>query len=170
MDGLDGLFDFQGIDWDDLPDDDGPDDEEFGAADYADEDADDLTPEQIAAIQAEIEAKRCLPVPFQLKPTKKIIAVVDTETDPFAKGFVVKPFCLGFDTGDIYVDFWGDDCVEQFFAYLATLTAEGYEFIIYAHNGGKFDFYFFLQYLDDLKSKLIGVVVAIIAVVFVGVS
>lgn len=155
MDELEGLFSFEGFDWENMPDDDGPDDDEFGASDYADADADDLTPEQIAAIQAEIEARRCTPVEYKLRPTKKIIAVVDTETDPFSPGLVVKPFCLGFDTGDRYVDFWGDDCVEQFFTYLATLTAEGYEFVIYAHNGGKFDFYFFLDYLDPEQTPLI---------------
>jgi hypothetical protein len=99
--------------------------------------------------------ERCEPVPYKLKPTKKIIAVVDSETDPFENGLVVAPFAIGFDTGDRYVDFWGDDCVDQFFAYLATLTAEGYEFIIYAHNGGKFDFFFFLDYLDVEQSPLI---------------
>lgn len=155
MDELDDLFAFDGIDWDDLPDDDGPDDDEFGGADYADADADELTPEQIAAIQAKIEAERCAPVEYNLKPSKKIIAVVDTETDPFEHGLIVKPFCLGFDTGERYVEFWGDDCVAQFFAYLATLTAEGCEFVIYAHNGGKFDFYFFLDYLDADQAPLI---------------
>jgi hypothetical protein len=148
---------FDEINWDELPDEDeGPDnDDDFGSADYADEDDEELTPELLAKIQADIEAKRCQPVPYKFKPTKKIIAVVDTETDPFSQGLVVKPFCLGFDTGDRYVEFWGDDCVEQFFAYLATQTAEGYEFIIYAHNGGKFDFYFFLPYLDAEQSPLI---------------
>jgi hypothetical protein len=38
---------------------------------------------------------------------------------------------------------------------LATLTAEGDEFIIYAHNGGKFDFFFFLDYLDADQAPLI---------------
>lgn len=157
MSGGEGLFaGFDEIDWNEIPDDedDGPDDE-FGSKDYADEDDEDLTPEQIAAIQARIEAERCSPVPFKHKPTKKIIAVVDSETDPFENGLVVAPFCIGFDTGDRYVDFWGDDCVAQFFAYLATLTAEGYEFIIYAHNGGKFDFFFFLPYLDAEQAPLI---------------
>jgi len=154
-DELEGLFDFTGIDWDELPDDEGPDEWEGFSRDYADEDDDDLTPEQIAEIQAKIEANRCAPVPYNLKPTKKIIAVVDSETDPFEPNFIVKPFCIGFDTGDRYVDFWGDDCVDQFFAYLATLTAEGYEFVIYAHNGGKFDFFFFLPYLDADQNPLI---------------
>lgn len=157
MDDLEGLLDFEGIDWDEAPDDEGPDEwDEFGTADYADADADDLTPEQIAEIQAKIEANRCAPVPYEIKATKKIVAVVDSETDPFEVDLIVKPFTIGFDMGEMgYVDFWGDDCVDQFFAYLATLTAEGYEFVIYAHNGGKFDFFFFLPYLDEQTSPLI---------------
>lgn len=148
---------FSEIDWDAEIDgeDDGPDDD-FGAADYDDDpDGDGLTPEQVAEYLAKREAERCLPVPYKRKVAKKIIAVVDTETDPFAQGVVVAPFCLGFDTGERYVEFWGDDCVKQFFEYLATLTAEGDEYIIYAHNGGKFDFFFFLPYLDPDQTPLI---------------
>lgn len=84
------------------------------------------------------------PIPYPMKETKKQLAVVDCETDPFAPDFLVKPFAIGFETPDRYVDFWGDDCVEQFFAYLATLEDK---YIIYAHNGGKFDFFFFLNYM-----------------------
>lgn len=124
--------------------------------DEYDSDEAELTPEEVAAyIKARKEKPRCVPVPYNMKPTKKIIAVVDCETDPFAPHFIVKPFAIGFDTGDRYVDFWGDDCVKQFFDYLATLTAEGYEFIIYAHNGGKFDFFFFLEHLTPDQSPLI---------------
>lgn len=148
---------FNDIDWDAEvdADDSGPDDDEFGLADFADEDDDGLTPEQVAAHLAKMEAERCQPVPYNLKPTKKIIAVVDTETDPFAPGLVVAPFTLGFDDGERYVDFWGDDCVKQFFDYLKVLTDEGNEYLIYAHNGGKFDFYFFLDYLDEGQNPLI---------------
>lgn len=127
--------------------------EELG--DYEDGDGPELTPEQVAEYLASKEEQRCVPVPYKMKPTKKRIAVVDCETDPFAPSFVVAPFAIGFDTGDRYVDFWGDDCVKQFFDYLATLTAEGEEYIIYAHNGGKFDFFFFLQYLDSDQAPLI---------------
>jgi len=151
-----GLFDdFASIDWDQEPiGDDEPESDEI-SGDYDDGDGDELTPEQVAAYLAKREAERCAPVPYKLKITKKIIAVVDTETDPFANGLVVKPFCLGFDTGDRYLEFWGDDCVDQFFAYLATETAQGIEYIIYAHNGGKFDFFFFLPYLDAGQTPLI---------------
>jgi hypothetical protein len=67
-------------------------------------------------------------------------------------GLVVKPFTIGVCFDDRYVDFWGDDCVKQFFEYIATLEDE---YIFYAHNGGKFDFFFFLQYLDADQTPLI---------------
>lgn len=95
------------------------------------------------------------PKPYNLQSTKKIIAVVDTETDPFERDLVVAPFCLGFITRDFYIDFWGEDCVDQFFDWLACETANGVEYMIYAHNGGKFDFYFFLNYLDINQNPLI---------------
>ncbi len=96
-----------------------------------------------------------IPKPYDLKPTKKIIAVTDTETDKFFHGLVVKPFCLGFYTGNAYYSFWGEDCVKQFFEFLAAETVNGVEYIIYAHNGGKFDFLFFLDYLDENQNPLI---------------
>jgi hypothetical protein len=92
------------------------------------------------------------PVPYPMKETKKTIAIVDCETDPFAPDFLVKPFAIGFETPDRYVDFWGDDCVQQFFEYLDTLEDR---FIIYAHNGGKFDFYFFLAFMAQNTSPRI---------------
>lgn len=111
-----------------------------------------LTEEQIAEKQAAIAAKKFEPVPYDLRQTKKIIAVVDSETDPFAKGLVVKPFTIGVALPDRYIDFWGDDCVKQFFEWVSTLEDE---YIFYAHNGGKFDFFFFLQYLDPDQTPLI---------------
>lgn len=102
--------------------------------------------------QAEIKRKILEPREYELKQTKKRICIVDTETDPFEYGVIVKPFTLGFYDGHTYVDFWGDDCVQQFFDYLDTID---YEPLIYAHNGGKFDFHFFLPWLDHGKKPLI---------------
>lgn len=88
--------------------------------------------------------------PYPMKPRKKTLCVLDFETDPFAEGRVVKPFAAGFyivDRGEYY-DFWGDDCVEQYFAFLAEYYADE-ELLIYAHNGGNFDFYFCLDYFDS---------------------
>lgn len=135
------------------------DDAEKRPGDYGDGEGDDsdggLTPEQVKEALARFAAKKFEPKPFDHKPTKKTIAVVDSETDPFARGVIVMPFTIGFDAGDFYVDFWGDDCVLQFFEFLAEQKALGNEYIIYAHNGGKFDFFFFLKYLDADQSPLI---------------
>lgn len=78
---------------------------------------------------------------------------MDYETDPFANDEEVAPFACGFFDGEIYVDFWGDDCVAQFFAYLRENYNPG-KLIIYAHNGGKFDFYFQVDYLDPDQEPL----------------
>lgn len=110
-----------------------------------DDDAPLMTDKELAAFRERVKAKRREPVPYKHKVTQKTIAVVDTETDPFEYGLKVKPFAVGFYDGDLYVDFWGDDCVNQFFAWLAEQQTE---YIIYAHNGGKFDFFFFLKHLD----------------------
>lgn len=123
-------------DLDDLPDDDEPE----------------LTEQELEELQQAWQNKRFDPKPFNHKISKKRIAIVDSETDPFAYGLVVAPFTIGFLTDDRYVDFWGDDCVKQFFEYLATLEDD---YLIYAHNGGKFDFMFFLPYLDLNQSPLI---------------
>lgn len=101
------------------------------------------------------------PVPYDAKPIKERIATFDTETDPFEHGLTVKPFTCGFatfdphddDTGQFdyavdgryYKDFWGADCVHQFFEWLASLKGA---YIVYVHNGGNFDFYFCIEYID----------------------
>lgn len=92
------------------------------------------------------------PVPYERKQHGKKIGVLDTETDPFAPGYMVRPFCLGFMTAEFYKQFWGDDCVQQFFDWLAT---QDDEYVIYAHNGGKFDFFFLLEFLDHDTSPMI---------------
>jgi len=102
----------------------------------------------------EPQIKALEPKPFKRKPTKKRICTFDTETDPFAVGRVVKPFSVGFYDGECYIDFWGDDCVDQFFAHLAENYEPG-ELLIYAHNFGRFDAYFQLDYLDVNQNPFI---------------
>lgn len=90
------------------------------------------------------------PVPYKVKPMKKRVAIWDTETDPFEHGLVVKPFTCGFwlpDTEE-YIDFWGEDCIAQFFDYLANYHSEE-ELVIFAHNFGNFDAYFMTDYFDS---------------------
>jgi hypothetical protein len=83
---------------------------------------------------------------------KRILASLDSETDPFERGQIVKPFCWGFYSDNGYIDFWGDDCTERFIAWLSEQTIP---YLIYAHNGGKFDYLFLLQYLVDTTPKII---------------
>jgi hypothetical protein len=76
------------------------------------------------------------------KKEEKKIAVIDFETDPFLHGRDPRPFAAGFYDGSVYLEFWGDDCVTQLIIYLESRTDP---LIIYAHNGGKFDFFFLLE-------------------------
>lgn len=72
-------------------------------------------------------------------------AVCDCETDPFAVGRVeIAPFVWGFFDGEHYERF---DTTGTFVAYLRE-----YDGIVYAHNGGKFDWHFILPHLDGLQS------------------
>lgn len=71
---------------------------------------------------------------------RKLIAAADFETDPF-NGEAVYPFVLGLCLGPAksdYHEFWGDDCIFQFLDFLKKLEDE---YIIYFHNGGRFDFF-----------------------------
>lgn len=97
------------------------------------------------------------PEPYNLKPITKVVATFDTETDPFAHGRIVRPFTCGFYIPEIdfYVDFWGEEglCITYFFQWLEKVTApggefEGWEFMVFCHNFGNFDFYFCVEYVD----------------------
>ena len=75
------------------------------------------------------------------------IACFDLETDPFLKGRHPLPFAAGvtFD-GEACSLFWGADCVSRLCEMLFRAALAG-PFIAFAHNGGKFDFYFLLPHL-----------------------
>ncbi len=73
------------------------------------------------------------------------IAVVDLETDPFKHGQMVYPFAAGFYDGETFSSWWGPDCVARMMAYIAAYPEP---LIIYAHNGGRFDFFYFLEHMD----------------------
>ena len=76
------------------------------------------------------------------KKQPKKLAVFDIETDPFLYGREPRPFCLGFFDGELYREWWGPDCVARFIEFLAECEQP---YIIYAHNGGKFDFFYLLR-------------------------
>ncbi len=72
------------------------------------------------------------------------IAVLDTETDPFKRGRYPIPFAVGVFDGDEYHEWWGESCIEDALVFLSDK-----EWIVYAHNGGKFDYHFMLDYLME---------------------
>lgn len=80
------------------------------------------------------------------KKVEKVIAVIDYETDPFKYGRVPKPFVCGFYYAGFYKEFWGDDCVLQLVDWL---NDQNQPYLIYAHNGGKFDFFLMLEHLEN---------------------
>lgn len=81
---------------------------------------------------------------------KRPIAVIDCETDPFEHGAEIKPFVWGYYDGLEYVYFWGEDCTEKLVEFLSDK-----KLLIYAHNGGKFDYFFILKYLEKDNIKII---------------
>jgi DNA polymerase elongation subunit (family B) len=80
------------------------------------------------------------------KKEKLEVAVIDLETDPFKFGRFPKPFSAAFFDGQIYQYFWGIDCVPQLMQFISKLQKK---YIIYGHNGGKFDFFYMFDYLDN---------------------
>jgi hypothetical protein len=69
---------------------------------------------------------------------------------------VPAPFAAGFFDGETYHETWGDDCVADMLDYLAQYETPC---IIYAHNGGKFDFFYMEHALDNpllyIKARLV---------------
>jgi hypothetical protein len=81
------------------------------------------------------------------------IAVLDFETDPFLHGRIPVPFSWGFYDGDRYVDHWETNAWETGGAVKTLLeflenVAFDQKYLILAHNGGKFDFLFFVEHLE----------------------
>lgn len=72
---------------------------------------------------------------------RRKIAVIDAETDPFRHGRVPKPFLWGYYDGEQYLEFEREHELVEFLADQRVL--------VYAHNGGKFDFHFLWDYMDE---------------------
>jgi len=83
------------------------------------------------------------------------VAVLDLETDPFKEGRIeINPFVAGLFDGKNLSIFWGNgkradghdcgECIPKLVAALKKLKAGT---IVYAHNGGNFDFHFLLEFL-----------------------
>ena len=71
------------------------------------------------------------------------IATLDIETDPFRFGCTPMPFAIGFYDADVYMQFWGDDCVQKMIEWLDDYPPRR----IYVHNGGGFDFWYLQEWI-----------------------
>lgn len=80
------------------------------------------------------------------KPKRKII-VADCETDPFEHGAVIQPFIWGAYDG---TDYWEFESTDEFAEWAKEQNA-----IIYAHNGGKFDWHFLLDHFEPFTRLMI---------------
>lgn len=79
---------------------------------------------------------------------KRKIAVADCETDPFKINRVPKPFLWGYYDGLDYLEF---ATTKEFIEHVQELNI-----IVYAHNGGKFDWHFIKEYIpNDIKIMVI---------------
>jgi len=71
------------------------------------------------------------------------IATLDCETDPFKRGRVPQPFIWGLYRGDTE-EYWQFDTPEKVVDFLNDKA-----WIIYAHNGGKFDYHYLRDYINS---------------------
>lgn len=77
----------------------------------------------------------------------KQIWVADSETDPFDGKTIVQPFIWGATDGDEYRDFANTDLFVDFISQI--------DCIVYAHNGGKFDWFFIFHRIADYTPLMI---------------
>ena len=71
---------------------------------------------------------------------KRKIGVLDAETDPFKHGRIPRAFLWGFFDGVEFRHWWQEEPPMDFL--------EDWGGIVYAHNGGKFDYHYLLPHLD----------------------
>jgi hypothetical protein len=80
-------------------------------------------------------------------PRAKPVLACDCETDPFLYGRVPEPFIWGLYDGKRFQTF---DKTANFVA-----AVQDRSIILYAHNGGKFDYMFLLKYIKETKAQII---------------
>lgn len=81
-----------------------------------------------------------------MKKETRRICTLDLETDPFVFGKTPLPFAAGFFDGDTYFQTWGDNCILEMIEFLSNLP---YDALIYAHNGGGFDFWYLEPWITN---------------------
>ena len=75
------------------------------------------------------------------------IWVADSETDPFEPGLIVEPFIWGVYNGSEYHEFAETKDFVEF--------VREKEIILYAHNGGKFDWHFISEWFEPMEPILV---------------
>lgn len=81
------------------------------------------------------------------RQSKTRFAVLDSETDPFVFGRVPAPFIWGFYDGKMFKTFRDTKKLIEFLS--------DKKITIYAHNGGKFDYMFLLDYINSYEKPTI---------------
>lgn len=76
------------------------------------------------------------------------IATIDCETDPFDGEIIPKPFLWGYFDGECYEEF---KKTKELIEFIYTLPKQ----IVYAHNGGKFDWHFLLEFIPPWERVMI---------------
>ena len=72
---------------------------------------------------------------------------IDCETDPFKFGRVPEPFLWGAYNDGTYLEFGTTNEFAEW--------AKRQQAVIYAHNGGKFDFHFLNEFMDPYEELLV---------------
>lgn len=88
---------------------------------------------------------------------KNDIGTFDFETDPFRHGATILPFAAGiyFDRND-YRILWRSDSKKDFIKRFIDALCRLPQCTLYAHNGGRFDFHFLLEYATPQHLKIYG--------------
>ena len=91
------------------------------------------------------------------------LATLDIETDPFKIGRKPEPFVTGYYDGTKYVAIWDKDPVAVIDKTVKMLEGEP-PALIYWHNGGKFDVFYFMPYLKGaikiISNRIVSCVIA----------
>lgn len=93
-----------------------------------------------------------------IKPLKKPLWTLDSETDPFKKKRLPYPFIWGAYDGKKYHEFTTPTQVADFFGPRKA--------VVYAHNGGKFDYHFLLDFIN--REKTIKIINGRLALFYIG--
>lgn len=81
----------------------------------------------------------------------KPIYTLDIETDPFSEGRHPKPFAIGLWADGHFYHKWGPDCIDDIKPIIDSLPPG----IIYAHNGGRFDIFYLLEWVVGNPMRIV---------------